>query len=253
MMKRILWGISLLVLTAGSAQAALLSRLSGQAYYDDVLNITWLQNANLADTNTFGVGGINPSGAMTWAKANEWIAAMNTAAYLGVSNWRLPTVNPVDGSAFDYTNLYDGSSDRGYNISALGSAYPGSTGSEMAHMFYSTLGNSAAYNTSGVDQPCRISLPPYCLTSTSPFSNLQPEIYWSGTTYAPSTSSAWLFNFGFGGQGGGLKSTNLFYAWAVSPGDIDPVPVPGAVWLFSSALAVMGALRRRAVAGKDRG
>ncbi|WKZ11135.1 MAG: DUF1566 domain-containing protein [Gammaproteobacteria bacterium] len=91
-MKRVFWGIALSVLLAGSANAALLSRAGGQAYYDDVLNITWLANANLADTNAFGVTGINANGTMTWAKANEWIAAMNTAAYLGISNWRLPTV-----------------------------------------------------------------------------------------------------------------------------------------------------------------
>jgi hypothetical protein len=39
-MKKALTGILLFTLLAGTANAALLSRLSGQAYYDDVLDIT---------------------------------------------------------------------------------------------------------------------------------------------------------------------------------------------------------------------
>jgi hypothetical protein len=225
--------MSLLLLLAGTANAALLSRLSGAAYYDDVLNITWLADANLADTNAFGVTGINANGSMTWAKANEWIAAMNTANYLGISNWRLPTVTDTgtSGCNFAFTGT-----DCGYNVDL-------STG-EMAHMFYSTLGNTGYYDTSGSATGCSDS-PPYCLTNDGPFSNLQRGNYWSGTTYAPNTSNAWNFSFEVGYQGSLNKSLSL-PAWAVRPGDIGEAPVPGAVWLFGSAVAVMGALRRRA-------
>jgi hypothetical protein len=224
--------MSLLLLLAGTANAALLSRLSGAAYYDDVLNITWLADANLADTNAFGVTGINANGSMTWAKANEWIAAMNTANYLGISNWRLPTVTDTgtSGCNFAYTGT-----DCGYNVDL--------STSEMAHMFYSTLGNTGYYNTSGSPTGCSGSSP-YCLTNDGPFSNLQPYIYWSGTTYAPDTSSAWYFSFTDGYQNGSAKSDGR-YAWAVRPGDIGEAPVPGAVWLFGSALAVIAAVRRR--------
>jgi hypothetical protein len=233
-MKRTLCGMVLLVLACSSANAALLSRSSGQAYYDDVLNITWIANANLADTTTFGVLGINADGSMNWAKANEWIAAMNTAAYLGTSDWRLPTVTDTGtaGCNFGYTGT-----DCGFNVDLA-------TG-EMAHMFYSTLGNTAGYNTSGVVQPCNSAGPNYCLTNTGPFSNLQPYLYWSGTEYAPNTSSAWDFPFSYGSQYYNAKTVGL-YAWAVRPGDIAAVPVPATVWLFGSALGVMGWLRRRA-------
>ena len=233
-MQRTLLGMMLLVLACSSANAALLSRASGQAYYDDVLDITWIANANLADTTTFGVLGINANGSMTWAKANEWIAAMNTAAYLGTSDWRLPTVTDTGTSGCDFA--YTGT-DCGYNVDL-------STG-EMAHMYYSTLGNTGFYNTSGVPTGCSGSSP-YCLTNTGPFSNLQPSHYWSGTAYAPNTSNAWYFLFDDGLQINLNKSAAL-YAWAVRPGDIALVPVPAAAWLFGGALALLGAVRRRAM------
>jgi hypothetical protein len=230
---RIAAALAALVMMSTSADAALLSRASGAAYYDTVLDITWLANANLADTNDFGVTGINANGTMTWAKAGEWIAAMNTANYLGANDWRLPTVTDTgtSGCNFGYTGT-----DCGYNVDL-------STG-EMAHMFYSTLGNTGYYNTSGSPTGCS-GLSPYCLTNTGPFSNLQPGFYWSGTTYAPNPSLAWGFYFYNGSQSYHNKGYNGAYAWAVSPGDIAAVPVPGAVWLFGSAVAVLGALRRR--------
>jgi hypothetical protein len=232
------FSVMILLLACGAANAALLSRSGGQAYYDDVLDITWLADANLANTNAFGVTGINASGmpgAMTWAKANEWIGAMNTAAYLGASDWRLPTVTDTGTPGCDWA--YTGT-DCGFNVNL-------STG-EMAHMFYSTLGNTGLFNSSGTQTGCAVG-PNYCLTSIGPFSNLKHAAYWSGTASATNTSSAaWLFLFQEGHQHTSL-TVNSYYAWAVRPGDIALVPVPGAVWFFGGALTLLGALRRRAM------
>ncbi len=259
-MQRTLYGMLLLALACSSANAALLSRASGQAYYDDVLDITWIADANLADTNTFGVLGIYSNGWMPWAKANEWIAAMNAANYLGTNDWRLPTVEPLSGNTFNYTTSYNGSTDKGYNQSEQGTAYGGSTGSEMAHLFYNTLDNKGRCTPSSVYPSCTIQVG-WGLSNIGPFSNLQPNFraselrphsYWSGTEYAPNTSLAWNFAFDSGYQypdqksytGPGTAESN---AWAVRPGDIALVPVPGAAWLFGGALAVLGAVRRRAM------
>jgi hypothetical protein len=244
-MQRTFSGMILLLLAFSTANAALLSRASGQAYYDDVLDITWLANANLADTNAFGVTGINANGTMTWAKANEWIGAMNTANWLGTNDWRLPTVGPLNGSSFNYSTSYNGSTDRGYNQSEQGTAYAGSTASEMAHLFYNTLNNKGQCTPSSVYPSCTVQAG-WGLSNTGPFSNLQPNFYWSGTTYAPYPSYAWVFGFTSGGQNDVNKASG-FYAWAVRPGDIALVPVPGAVWLFGGALALLGTLRRRAM------
>lgn len=231
-MQRTLSGLIVLLLVCGSADAALLSRFSGQAYYDDVLDITWLTNANLADTNDFGVAGIAANGMMDWSTAQSWIGAMNTANYLGTNTWRLPTV--IDTGTPGCDGTFTGT-DCGYNVDL-------STG-EMAHMFYSTLGNVGYYNTSGSETGCSGTWP-YCLTNDGPFSNLQPDFYWSGTSYAPYSSDAWYFDFGWGDQASNDKADG-FYAWAVRSGDIALVPVPGAVWLFGGALTLLGAMRRR--------
>lgn len=244
--------VTALCLATVTAQAALLGRAAltpggtdYQAYYDDVLNITWMADANLADTNDFGVTGINANGTMTWAKANEWIGAMNAANWLGTNDWRLPTVNPLNGSSFNYSTSSNGSTDRGYNQSEQGTAYAGSTVSEMAHMFYNTLNNkgycdpllSTAFSCSGPQAG-------WGLSNAGPFSNLQPDVYWSGTTYASDPGIAWDFYFYSGGQYD-VNKANAVYAWAVRPGDIALVPVPPAVWLFGSALGLIGVMRRK--------
>lgn len=244
-MQRIYSGMILLLVTCGSANAALLSRSGGQAYYDDVLDITWLANANLADTNDFGVTGINANGKMSWAKANEWIGAMNAANYLGTSDWRLPEVNPLNGSSFNYVASYNGSTDWGYNQSEQGTVFAGSTASEMAHLFYNTLNNKGYCTPSSIFPSCTIQAG-WGLSNVGPFSNLQPDVYWSGTTHASDPSLALTFYFYRGLQGYGPK-TGEQYAWAVRSGDIALVPVPGAVWLFGGALALLGTLRRRAM------
>ncbi len=232
-------GTALSLLLAGGAQATLLSRLGGQAVYDTDLDITWLADANLAASNTFGVSGITDTGQMSWTTANEWTAAMNTANYLGYSDWRLP--NAIDTGTPGCNYAYSGT-DCGYNVDL-------STG-EMAHLYYSTLGNVGVYDTSGnlTGGACTI-VPLFCLTNTGPFSNLQPAGYWSGTSDAFEPYEAWNFNFAAGFQGSFIP--DLFtYAWAVRPGDsvleTPVVPVPAAAWLLGSALGVLGALRRRA-------
>ncbi len=42
--------VLVLILVAGSADATLSSRLSGDAYYDDELNITWAANSSIFGT-----------------------------------------------------------------------------------------------------------------------------------------------------------------------------------------------------------
>lgn len=206
---------------AASANAALYSRLNGQAVYDSDLNITWLADANLAATNTFGVAGIGTysPGGMNWITAQTWIGAMNSANYLGFNDWRMPTTMIPDPSC-DLSNSYS------YNC----------TGSEMGHLFYIELGGTAGNSV---------------LTSGDPdlalFSNIQVADlpYISGTIVEPTPSTGvWAFHFGNGDQFIDLNSSPD-YVWVVRTGDVAAVPVPAALWLFGSGLiGILGFMRR---------
>lgn len=213
-----------LAVVSFSADAALVSRLGGLAYYDDVADLTWLADANAAQTS-----GYDTDGRMTWATASSWAAGLDVA---GVTGWRLPDTIDVDNDGPTYTNFYQGV-DSGYNIT---------THSELSNMFYNVLGNTASYDTSGVATGC--TAPNYCLTNTGPFSNLQSDFYWA-REYAPSTNGAWYFNMSSGFQLHLSKTDNL-YAWAVQSGDVSAVPVPAAMWLFGCGLlGLIGVARRK--------
>ncbi len=135
------------------SHAALIDRGNGLIYETD-LNITWLQNANLAATQTFGVTGIASNGTMNGDTADAWIAAMNAADYKGFSDWRLPIGNA--------------------NQCAGENCMPfGTFGSELANLYYTELGNPAGGP----------------LTNTGPFANVQSGFYWgdNGSTTAEGT------------------------------------------------------------------
>lgn len=230
--------------TASVANAALVASVDGKTVYDTDLNITWLANANLAATNTFGLAtnsyiaydgtggsvilnnGSWNSGSMTWGGAQMWIAAMNAANYLGYSDWRLPSTTDMGTPGCDYS--YNGT-DCGYN----------STGSEMSHLFYTELGNKGFYDTFGAAQP-------YGLVNTGPFTNFQSASYWS-TEYAPAGGNGWNFNFGFGAQGFDYKGYNYF-TLAVRDGQVATAPVPASLWLLGSGLLGLISFARRKVA-----
>ena len=140
--KRILQlGLVVLLALPGLAGATLISKLGGQVVYDTDLDITWLANANLAATNSFGVSGIDTDGTMAWDTATNstsgWIAGMNTANYLGYNDWRLPTTQVPDTGC---TNT-DGTPN------AYSSGWD-CTGSEMGHLLVTNKVKTTAFRRS---------------------------------------------------------------------------------------------------------
>ena len=204
-------GLSALVFAigmAGPAEAVLIDQLDGTVLDTD-LNIFWLKDANTAATNTFGVGGITASGFMAWDTANDWITAMNTATYLGFTDWRQPTTTQPDASCtIQNFGGFDGQSG-GFDC----------TGSEMGHLFNVEMVTSAAPGL---------------------FSNVQAGFYWSGTEFAPNPNNAWVFNFSNGSQSAENKGSNVFFAWAVRP-----IPEPSTILLLGTGLAGLVAWRMR--------
>ncbi len=232
------WVLATALLLPGVANATLLSRLGGAAYYDDVLGITWLANANLAASNTFGLtqsptpaaGEVGSTGQMTWDTANSWVTAMNTAAYLGFSDWRLPTLGPINGSAFQTGFSTNATTDLGYAKTGASGGWRNGAGtpvSEMGYMYYVNLANLGFCIPNDVAPASCANQSGFGLTNTGPFSNLQSGFYWSGLEFAPNPSSfAWRFGFNVGVQSGSPKGNQLF-AWAVRSGDVAAVPEPG--------------------------
>jgi len=222
----------LLLGLASTAQATLYDRGSGMIY-DDVLDITWLQDANYAKTS-----GYDADGRMDWNAAMAWATGLS---YGGYNDWRLPTIVDTGTSGCDFAY---GGTDCGYNVqtgSVATTVY-----SELASLFYDTLGNNGWVDTSGNPTGCSGS-DPWCLTNTGLFTNMQSNFYWSGTEYAPGTYRAWGFYTGSGVQDTNDKNVEL-YAWAVRSGDVGgggggTVPEPGTLLLMSAGLA--GLLGRR--------
>jgi len=196
----------------------------GGLIYDDVLKITWLQDANYANTTGYddAIYGYNTNGKMAWSDAVNWarnLAYFDPIRSVTWNDWRLPKTLPVNKITYDYNRANDGSTDIGYNISAPGSSYPGSTGSEMAYMYYNNLKNLGYRGTSGEIQPG------WGLLNTGFFYNLLPDLYWSSTEFAIDPDYAWSFYFPVGEQFNAYK-VHFWYAWAVRDGDVGPAPVP---------------------------
>ena len=207
---------SCLTMVSFNTNAALIERLGGLAYYDDVADLTWLADANAA------------GGQVNWDTATALVAGLNVG---GITGWRLPEVIDVGNDGITYGgNLYQGV-DAGYNIT---------THSEISNMYYNVLGNIADFDTAGVAQDGGA-------YNAGPFSNFKNSSYWTGTEYVLATSNAWDFTTGDGRQGFTDKS-NIKFVWAVQSGDVSAVPVPAAVWLFSSGLlGLIGVARRKKV------
>ncbi len=179
-----------------SANAALVAGDKGQTVYDTVNNVGWLADANLAATKSFGVSGINPDGSMSWTTAQEWIAAMNAAHYLGSDQWTLPT-----------TQLPDDSCSQRPKSAAFGF---GCTGSQMGDLFYNELRGGQG-STIELKHGASYAL----------FNNFQPYLYWSSTTWTRVANSAFSFSFGNGFQGTNVY-VNDMYAMAVTSGKVGP-------------------------------
>jgi hypothetical protein len=234
-----------LVLASGVAQAALHDR-GGGLLYDDVLNVTWLQDANYAKTS-----GYDTDGRMNWTTANTWAANLSfhdSVRNVELTGWRLAANTPVYVD-WNYNYVLDGSTDIGYNIA--------SPHSELSYMYYVNLGLKGFYSSTGIEQPDFGVLgnggPGFADQATvGPVNNLQSYFYWSGTAYTPdsatpnpATPRGWYFST-YDGFQHRSPQTNENYAWAVRPGDVAaPIPEPEAYAMMFAGLGLLGVAARR--------
>lgn len=163
----------------------------GKTAYDPVAQVTWLTDANLAATQTFGVAGVNPDGAMDHATAVQWIAAMNKAKYLGQANWELPETGPPDATC---------------NMKGITGF--GCTGSAMGELYYKQLGLKRGESVVAVPD-----------VTVGPMHDIQPYLYWACEAESaasacqdngPAEGFEWNFSFGNGFEGTNLVGNNLY-------------------------------------------
>lgn len=198
-----------------STSHAALNDLGNGLVNDDVLNITWMQDANLfktlCDANDPIATGFTPvdtadaatvctnNGAMTWNDAEAWIARLNTQSYLGFTDWRQP-ITPQPDATCSNQSVNAGFPDQGFGTNC--------TGSELGNLFYTSLGNTTAG-----------------FTNTAPFANAQSFAYWSGSEFAPSPANAWRFGTLGGFQGIGDRDGSDLFVWPVRSGQSVVAPV----------------------------
>ena len=169
---------------------------------------------------------------MGWDAARTWA---DNLVFGGFDDWRLPTLNPFD------TTCSSSFTPTGFPTQYRGT---GCTGGELSHLFVVHLGNKP--NQSVLNQ---VGDTPEQIANQALFSNLQSDVYWSGTEYAPNPRNAWYFSTGWGDQDE-LFKRRAFFAVAVRPGDVlaaqaVPVPEPGTLALLLAAVGVGAVVRRR--------
>ena len=122
-----------LLLFSFNATAALYDRGNG-LIYDDVLDITWLQDINYRYTSSGVAGG------MSFHSAKEWTENLN---YGGFSDWRLPRVN-----AEDFWSINNYNSEIGY----MSSVNLGNTSTLINLSFIDSSSGETRSFTSGAGQ-----------------------------------------------------------------------------------------------------
>ena len=218
--------------SAMTAQASLSSTDGGLGVYDSVDNITWTSDANLLGTleaansgliativsdeastinsaysHTLSAGDFGSGGMVDWWAAHAYVDYLNTIDYGNSNQWALPTT--VDSGSSNGTS-------------------PAASSSQLAELFYTELAGTAGSS----------------IPTNSLFTNEQSYAYWSGTEVASAPANAWFLYTAYGAQYYGSQDLQM-YAWAVSPGQVSAVPVPGAVWLFGSGILGLLGLKRR--------
>lgn len=190
------------------------------AFYDTVLNITWLRDASVKSERA-------------WFGQDAWAARLTFGGY---TDWRLPETSQMGidlgcGDIQDFTF----SSSCGFDVSP--------DTSEMAHLFFVTLGNKSRY---AKDNP-NVEQPGYGLVNTGNFEDFRSGLYGSYTVASYGQYNyVWSFDTSAGLQS--VLTENLdYFGLAVRNGDVrvSEVPEPSPLSLTTLGVCALMLGRRR--------
>ncbi len=197
-----------------------------EAYYDTVLDITWLADAGYSATT----GALPADGAMWWSAAS-WVQGLD---FFGVNGWRLPEVTSrISTKSIDLVTPGAGSDARA---------------SELGHMYYANL------ELGGDQSPARGSILIPGLRD-GVIRNFSADLFWTKDTYQGNVMTAWALwtSFPFSGSQAYVPKVAKGGAWAVHDGDPfgfvpGPAPAvdePATLWLLVAGLGVGGFMQRK--------
>jgi hypothetical protein len=207
------------------------------ALYDSVLDITWMRTV---DTTARGL-----EGPANWDDAEAWLHNFNDGKPFGYNDWRLPMMvdtfaspkTQADGC--NYSNA--GGTDCGFNVQT--------TTSELAHLYYVTLGNVAYCEPdTSTTTACNGPQSGFDKTNIGYFQNfaLYGLSFWTGLIDETSGGAvkAWYFDFSEGYQDT-ASTRDVLHLFAVRAGDVlvadgpsNQVPEPQTLPLTALGLVV---------------
>lgn len=240
------------------AEAALTPYTSaGQnVVYSSVSDVTWTGNANLLGTmiNSQGfdtvVNAIIAASPIIYDKPNYYDGSYNnydgdngrlfSGQYtVSASDFTRPNFARRQGQANwfgakAFINYLNSINYAGSNQWALPTASVNINPAvgQFGELYYNELGGSAGSS----------------IPDTSNFSNEQSSVYWLSNELMLSAlggyDSAYAYSTSDGSKGYNEKRSGR-YIWAITPGNLTAVPLPGAFWLFSGGLLGLFGLKRQ--------